>query len=120
MVFCAASSQPLGDSDISSITFTTFGMSFSSVIPFEDRTRRGQRFLIDVWLRQLERVLDQLKMRLAFFGQQNFHDIEAKCDVGIIEQSEPGQSAFRDAQLFLSIHGVERPAEFFAAARFYF
>jgi len=87
IAFEAASSQLFGDSDINSMTLTTFAMIYSSIFPFEDRTRNGERFLIDVRVRQFEGVLDQFATRVALFGQQNFHDIESKHDVRIIEQS---------------------------------
>jgi hypothetical protein len=54
---------------------TTFAMCDSSVVLFEDRTSRGERFylrvlaLIDVGLGQLERILNQLKVRIAFVWQ---------------------------------------------------
>jgi len=84
-----------------------------------DRTHLSQRFLIDVQLRQLEGILNQLTAWVTFFGPQNFHDVESKRDIGIIEQPQPGEATFRNAQLFLSIYCFNRPAEFFAAARFY-
>lgn len=76
--------------------------------------------LVDVRLRQFERVLNQLEMRIAFFGQQNLHDIKTKNDIGIVQQAQPGETAFRDAHLFLSIDRFDRPPEIFATARFHF
>jgi hypothetical protein len=71
-------------------------------------------------LRQFEGVLNQLALRLAFPWPQNFHDIESKCNVWIIEQAEPGEAAFGNAQLFLSIDSFDGAAKFFAAAGFDF
>src|SRR5437879_4966953 len=76
--------------------------------------------LVDVGLRQFEGVLNQLQMRIAFFRQENFDDIKTENDIGIAEQPEPGQAAFRDAQLFLAIHRFDRSPKFFATTRFHF
>src|SRR5437660_9991888 len=59
-------------------------------------------------------------MWIASFGQQNLHDIESKNDIGIIQQTQPGQAAFRDAHLLLSIHRFDRAPELFVTARFHF
>ncbi len=59
-------------------------------------------------------------MRIAFIGQQNFHDIETKNEIGIVQQTQPGKTSFRDAHLLLSVHRFDRPPEIFVTARFYF
>ena len=59
-------------------------------------------------------------MWIASFGQQNLHDIESKNDIGIIQQTQPGQTAFRDAHLFLSINRFDRPPELFVTTCFHF
>jgi hypothetical protein len=64
--------------------------------------------------------LNQLALRLAFCRPQNFHDIESERNVWIVEQAEPGEAAFGNAQLFLSIDSFNWPTEFFAAAGFDF
>ena len=59
-------------------------------------------------------------MRIAFFRQQNFDDIKTENDIGIVEQPEPGQAAFRDPHLFLPIYRFNRSPKFFATTRFHF
>ncbi len=75
---------------------------------------------INIRLGQGEGVAQQLDARLLAFGDDHFDDVEAKEDVGIIEQSQPGETTARDSFLFISIDGVERPSEIFARARFHF
>ena len=53
-------------------------------------------------------------------GNNDFHDIEAKENVGVIQHSQPVKTAARDTFLLLSINRCDRPAEIFPSARFYF
>ena len=53
-------------------------------------------------------------------SNNDFHDIEAEEDVGVIQHSQPVKAAARDAFLLLSINRCDRPAEIFPSARFYF
>ena len=76
--------------------------------------------LIDIWLGQGEGVADQLDARLFAFGDNHFDDIEAKENIGIIEQPQPGEAAARDSFLFVAIDGVEGSSEIFARPRFHF
>jgi hypothetical protein len=76
--------------------------------------------LINVRLGQGERVAQQLEARLSAFGDNYFDDIEAKKDVGIIEQPQPGKTAARNSFLFIAINGVGRPSKIFVPPRFYF
>jgi len=55
-----------------------------------------------------------------FVGNNHFHDVEAKKNVGVIEHSQPVKAAARDAFLLLSIDRFDWPAEIFPSARFYF
>ena len=82
---------------------------------YNDRTS-----LIDIWLGQGEGVADQLDARLFAFGDNHFDDIEAKENIGIIEQPQPGEAAARDSFLFVPINGVEGSSEIFARPRFHF
>ncbi len=59
-------------------------------------------------------------MRIAFIRQQNFHDIETKNDIGIVQQTQPGKTSSRNAHLLLSVYRFDRSPEIFVAARFHF
>ena len=82
---------------------------------YNDRTS-----LIDIWLGQRESVADQLDARLFAFGDDHFDDIEAKENIGVIEQSQPGETAARNAPLFIATNCFQRTAEIFARSRFHF
>ena len=71
-------------------------------------------------LRQLEGVLNQLALRFGFFRQQNFDYVEPKGHIGIVEHSQPGETAFGNAHLLLSTHCFDRPSKFLVTARFCF
>ena len=55
-----------------------------------------QRVSVNEWFGEAERVFDQLDPRLVF-RQDDFDDIEAEENVGIIEHAQPGERAARDA-----------------------
>ena len=59
-------------------------------------------------------------MRIAVVGQQNFHDVETKNDIGIVQQTQPGKTSFGNAQLLLSVYCLDRPTKIFVTARFHF
>ena len=59
-------------------------------------------------------------MRIPFIGQQNFHDVETKNDIGIVQQTQPGKTSFGNAQLLLSVYCLDRPTKIFVTARFHF
>ena len=59
-------------------------------------------------------------MRIAVIGQQNFHDVETKNDIGIVQQTQPGKTSFGNAQLLLSVYCLDRPTKIFVTARFHF
>jgi hypothetical protein len=59
-------------------------------------------------------------MRNAVIGQQNFHDVETKNDIGIVQQTQPGKTSFGNAQLLLSVYCLDRPTKIFVTARFHF
>jgi hypothetical protein len=75
---------------------------------------------IEVGLRERECVLDQFKAWFRVIRNDDFHDIKAKKNIGIIEHTQPSQAAARNAFLFLSIDGGNGPAEILPRARFYF
>ena len=54
------------------------------------------------------------------FGQQDFNNIEAKNDVGIVEQTQPSQPAFGDPHLFLPIDRLEGSTKLLVAPGFHF
>ena len=78
-----------------------------------------QRVSVNEWFGEAERVFDQLDPRLVF-RQDDFDDIEAEENVGIIEHAQPGERAARDAAALLAANGFEGTAEVFARARFHF
>src|SRR5207248_5201192 len=86
----------------------------------QGRGYKERTSLIDIWLGQCEGVTDQFDARLFAFGDNHFDDIEAKENIGIIEQSQPSEPATRDSFLFGAIDGVEGSSEIFACARFHF
>ena len=49
----------------------------------------------------------------------DFHDVETKENVGVIQHSQPVKTAARDASLLLSIDRFDWPTEIFPSARFY-
>ena len=53
-------------------------------------------------------------------SNNDFHDVETKENVGVIQHSQPVEAAARNAFLLLSIDRCDRPAEIFPSARFYF
>jgi len=59
-------------------------------------------------------------VRPGVFGEDDFDDVEPEKNLRVIKQAQPGQGAARDAVALLGTDGFEGPAEFFAAARFYF
>ena len=75
---------------------------------------------INIGLGQRERIAEQLYSRRGTFRDDNLDNVEAKKDVRIIQESEPGQAAARDAFLLVAIDGLEWPAEIFAGPRFHF
>ena len=75
---------------------------------------------VEIWLRERECILDQFKAWFRVIRNDDFHNIEAKKNIGIVEHPQPGQAAARNAFLFLSIDGGNRPAKIFPRARFYF
>ena len=68
----------------------------------------------------MERVFDQLDARFRVFSQDDLNNIEAKKNVGIVEQPKPGECAARDTFLFLPTHCLDGPAEIFSGTRFHF
>jgi hypothetical protein len=75
---------------------------------------------VEIRLREWERVLDQFKARFQVIRNDDFHDIEAEKDIGVIEHPQPGQAAARNSFLFLSINGGNRPSKIFPRARLHF
>ncbi len=68
----------------------------------------------------MKRIPDQLEPWLCTFRYNYFDDVKAEKNVGIVEQTKPGERAARDAFLFLSTHCLNRTAEIFPGARFHF
>src|SRR5437879_3182505 len=59
-------------------------------------------------------------MRIAVVGQQNFHDVETKNDIGIVHKAQPGKTSFGNTQLLSSVYCLDRPTKIFVTARFHF
>jgi hypothetical protein len=75
---------------------------------------------VEIWLREWEGVLNQFKPRFRAIRNDDFHDIEAEKNIGVVEHAQPGQSAARNAFLFLPINGGNRPAKIFPRPCLYF
>jgi hypothetical protein len=67
-------------------------------------------------LGQRERVLNQFETRPGVFGNNDFHDVETKENVGIIQHSQPVKTAARDAFLLRSIDRRDGSAKILAGA----
>ena len=76
--------------------------------------------LIHIRLRKFEGVLDQFATWFGFTVGDYFYDIESKNDVGIVQQTQPGERASRDLSLLKRLNVFEWPAQIFARSRFYF
>ena len=68
----------------------------------------------------MERVLDQLDLRVGIASDDDLDDVETKENLRIIEHSQPGKAAARDPSAFRLIDRRDRAAERFAAPRFHF
>ncbi len=53
-------------------------------------------------------------------SNNDFHDVETKENVGVIQHSQPVEATARNAFLLLSIDRCNRPAKIFPRTRFYF
>jgi hypothetical protein len=68
----------------------------------------------------LKSVLDQLDSGVGVAADDDFDHVKSKENVRIVQKAQPGQSAPRNALLFLPVYCFDRPAKIFAAARFHF
>jgi hypothetical protein len=75
---------------------------------------------IKIRLRERECVSDQFHSRFCVIRDDDFYDVEAEENIGMIEHAQPCQSPARNAFLFLSIDGRKRTAEILARARLHF
>ena len=69
---------------------------------------------------KLKSISNQLEPRRFVFRQHDFDDVEAKENVGIVEQPKPGESAHRNSLTLSATQRLERPPENFVGARFHF
>ena len=76
--------------------------------------------LINIAVGKLKGASDQFDLRTFVFREHNFDDIEAKENVGIVEQAQPGQPTRRNSRTLALTQRLERPTEIFISARFYF
>jgi len=76
--------------------------------------------LVNVRLGELERVLDQFDAWLGSTLDDNFHGIETKRNLRIIQHAQPGESAAGDASLLIVSDCFEWPAKILAAPSFHF
>ena len=61
------------------------------------RTALVKTTLINIRVGKLKSISDQLDPRRLVFRQHDFDDVEAKKNVGIVEQPKPGESAHRNS-----------------------
>jgi len=59
----------------------------------------------------LEGIPDQLQARICSLRDYHLDDIESKEDIGIAQQSKPGQATERNPALLLTVHRFQRPAK---------
>src|SRR5207253_7420314 len=76
--------------------------------------------LVNVRLGELESVLDQFDAWLGSTFDDNFHGIETKRNLRIIQHAQPGESAARDASPLIVPDCFEGPAKILAATSFHF
>ena len=68
-------------------------------------------FSVKVRFSELEGIPDQLQARICSLPDNHLDDIESKEDIGIAQQSKPGQATERNPALLLTVHGFKRPAK---------
>jgi hypothetical protein len=85
-----------------------------------DRMTFGDQASVQVWFRERKCIPDQFNAWLRIISDDDFHDIEAEKDVGIVEHAQPSQGTARNSFLFFPIHCFEWTAEILARARLYF
>jgi hypothetical protein len=78
------------------------------------------RASVEIWLRKRERVFDQLNTRFPFVCNDYFHDIESEENIWIVEHSQPGECAARDALALFAVDCFKGPSEILVATRFDF
>ena len=78
------------------------------------------RTSINVILRQRKGVADERDFGGLLARGEDFDDVEAEADVGVVEQAQPGHGAFGHAALFVIIDGVRRAPAFLAGPGFHF
>ena len=75
---------------------------------------------INVRLGKGECVLNQFQPRRYSFRDDHFDDVETKEDVGIVQQTQPGQAPAGNSFSLVAIDRLEGPAEILPRPRFYF
>ena len=84
------------------------------------RARQIDGHSIDIGLGKRKRISQQFKARLRVFHDDNFNNIEAKKNVRIIKEPEPGKAPASNSFLLVAIDGVEWSSEIFARPRLHF
>ena len=67
----------------------------------------------------MEGIPDQLQARICSLRDHHLDDIESKENIGIAQQSEPGQGAERNPALLLAVDRFQRTAEILPRASFH-
>ena len=75
---------------------------------------------VNVIFRQGEGVADEGDFGGVLTRGEDFDDVEAEADVGVVEEAEPGHGAPGHAALFVIVDGIGRAAALLAGAGFYF
>jgi hypothetical protein len=75
-------------------------------------------FLIDVRRGKREGIAEQFQARRCSLRDDYFHDIEPEKNVGIAEQTQPGEAAARNSLSLVAIHRIERPAKLLPGSGF--
>ena len=82
--------------------------------------QEASRVSIDVILRQGECVADESDLGGVLARGEDFDDVEAEADVGIVEETEPGHGASGYAALFVIVDGVGGASAFLAGPGLHF
>ena len=76
--------------------------------------------LIDIRLGKRKGIAKELQSWLGAVRDDYLDDVEAKQNVGVIQEPEPGEPAAGNSFALVVIHRIERPTETFPRARFDF
>lgn len=77
------------------------------------------RHSINIRLGKREGVAEQFQARLDIFRDNHLDHVEAKQNIRIVQQAQPGEAASGNPFLFIAIYGIQGPAKILARPRFH-